>query len=126
MAFAIDEVAEVLSPRPVTPLFHTPPALLGVIGLRGDILPVLDLAALLTDAPPRADEGPDARFVVLRTKLEGVAKVTTFAIRVPHLEPLRDAGTAEIVPLPAGVPEPGRAGLLALGLFGWAARRRRR
>ncbi len=29
-------------------------------------------------------------------------------------------------PIAAGVPEPGRAGLLALGLIGWAARRRRR
>ncbi len=105
VAFAIDEVAEVLSPRPITPLFHTPPALLGVIGVRGDILPVLDLAALLHDERPRPSEGPDARFVVLRGALAGQSKPTTFAIRVGMLEPLRDAGTAEIAPLPPGVPE---------------------
>lgn len=34
--------------------------------------------------------------------------------------------TGSAIALPAGVPEPGRAGLLALGLIGWAARRRRR
>jgi purine-binding chemotaxis protein CheW len=105
VAFAIDEVSEVLSPRAITPLFHAPPALLGVIGVRGDILPVLDLAALLNDVPPRASEGPDARFVVLRTTLEGHTKPTSFAIRVAMLEPLRDAGTSEIAPLPPGVPE---------------------
>lgn len=105
VAFAIDEVAEVLSPRPVTPLFHTPPALLGVIGVRGDILPVLDLAALLNDEPPRPSEGPDARLVVLRAPLAGRPKPTSFAIRVAMLEPLRNAGTAELAPLPPGVPE---------------------
>lgn len=94
-----------LSPRAVTPLFHTPPAILGVISLRGDILPVLDLAALLNDDRPAASVGPDARFVVLRTTLEGHTKPTSFAIRVAMLEPLRDAGTSAIEPLPPGVPE---------------------
>lgn len=105
VAFSIDEVQEVLAPRAVTPLFHTPRALLGVIGLRGDILPVLDLASLLSGDPPRASEGPDARFVVLRATIEGQTKPTAFAIRVARLEPLRDAGGSEIVPLPPGVPE---------------------
>jgi purine-binding chemotaxis protein CheW len=105
VAFAIDEVQEVLAPRAVTPLFHTPPQLLGVIGLRGDILPVLDLASLLSGAPPRASEGADARFVVLRVTVEGQSKPTSFAMRVARLEPLRDAGTTEISPLPPGVPE---------------------
>lgn len=94
-----------LSPRVVTPLFHTPPELLGVIGLRGDILPVIDLASLLSGAPPRATEGSAARFVVLRVSLEGNPKPTSFAMRVAKLEPLRDAGTTEIAPLPPGVPE---------------------
>lgn len=104
VAFAIEDVQEVLAPRAITRLFHAPPALLGVIGLRGEILPVIDLGALLSGAPARAAEGSDERFVVLRTALEG-AKSTSFAVRVARLDPLRDAGDHGLEPLPAGVPE---------------------
>lgn len=104
IAFAIDDVQEVLAPRVITRLFHTPAALLGVIGLRGEILPVLDLGALLTGAPPRASDGPDERFVVLRTAVDG-NKPSSFAVRVARLDPLRDAGEQPLEPLPPGVPE---------------------
>jgi purine-binding chemotaxis protein CheW len=102
VAFAIDDVQEVLSPRPVTRLFHTPGALLGVVGLRGEILPVLDLSRLLGGA---ARSGDDERFVVLKTPLEDRLKSTAFAVRVDRLDPLRDAGDAPIEPLPPGVPD---------------------
>ena len=101
VAFAIDDVQEVLSPRPVTRLFHAPSALLGVVGLRGEILAVLDLARLLGGAPSAGD---DERFVVIRTAL-GDKKHATFAVRVDRLDPLRDAGEATIEPLPPGVPD---------------------
>lgn len=104
VAFAIDDVQEVLAPRTVTRLFHAPAALLGVIGLRGEILPVIDLGSLLTGAAPRSSEGTDERFVVLRTAVEG-SKPTSFAVRVARLDPLRDAGEQALEPLPPGVPE---------------------
>ena len=108
VAFAIEDVQEVLAPRAITRLFHAPAALLGVIGLRGEILPVIDLGALLSGAAPRASDGRSdgtgERFVVLRTALEG-SKSTSFAVRVARLEPLRDAGDHGLEPLPAGVPE---------------------
>ncbi|MBI2390236.1 MAG: chemotaxis protein CheW [Deltaproteobacteria bacterium] len=115
VAFAIDDVQEVLAPRPVTRLFHAPPALLGVIGLRGEILPVVDLGALLHGGAPRPSEGPDERLLVLRVALDGAAasaqsggaatKLTSFAVRVARLDPLRDAGDHGLEPLPPGVPE---------------------
>jgi purine-binding chemotaxis protein CheW len=43
----VEDVQEVMTPRPLTRVFHAPPALAGVIGLRGEVLPVLDLALLL-------------------------------------------------------------------------------
>lgn len=104
IAFVIDDVQEVLAPRAVTRLFHAPPALLGVIGLRGEILPVIDLGALLTGGAPRATEGADERFVVLRAALDG-GKPASFAVRVARLDPLRDAGDHALEPLPPGVPE---------------------
>lgn len=101
VAFAIDDVQEVLSPRPVTRLFHAPAMLLGVVGLRGEILPVLDLSRLLGGAPR---PGEDERFVVIRVATDR-NKTTAMAVRVDRLEPLRDAGDAPIEPLPPGVPE---------------------
>jgi purine-binding chemotaxis protein CheW len=102
VAFAMNDVQEVLSPRPVTRLFHAPGALLGVVGLRGEILPVLDLARLLGGG---ARAGDDERFVVVRAAIDERAKNAVFAVRVDGLEPLRDAGDATIEPLPPGVPE---------------------
>jgi chemotaxis signal transduction protein len=104
VAFPIDEVQEVLAPRAITRLFHAPAALLGVVNLRGEILPVFDLASLLgagasSDANGRESE---ARLVVLRATLEADARrQASFAIVVTRLEPLRDG---PISALPAGVP----------------------
>ncbi len=125
VGFEIDVVQEVLAPRAVTRLFHVPAALLGVVNLRGDILPVLDLGALLVDGPPsnaherRRSGESDARFLVLRAKVvleSGDSRVATFAVRVARLDPLRDGGDVE--PLPPGAPE--AAARLARGIVGGA------
>ncbi len=53
----ITSVREVLDLPPVTPLFRVPACLLGVVNLRGDLVAILDLAALLgmaLDAPEDA------------------------------------------------------------------------
>jgi len=51
------------------------------------------------------DAGADVRFLVLRATLEGATKPASFAVRVQRLEPLRDASSGEIGPLPAGIPD---------------------
>jgi purine-binding chemotaxis protein CheW len=59
------EVQEVIGLRPVTRVFHAPPVLAGIINLRGEVLPVLDLALLLRVDNAAAKPG-DARIVVVR------------------------------------------------------------
>jgi purine-binding chemotaxis protein CheW len=113
VAFGIEEVQEVLAPRAVTRLFHTPEAVLGVLNLRGDILPALDLGVLVAE-PPWAAGGVDERFLVLRATTGEASKPTSFAVRVQKLDALRDAGSGEIVPLPAGIPE--RAARVSKGI----------
>lgn len=109
VAFVIDEVQEVLAPRAVTRLFHAPGALLGVINLRGDILPVVELAQLLGEPAQRGLlHDPQARLVVVRAKLQptgAAARVAPLALLVAHLDPLREAEQGAIRPIPAGVPE---------------------
>lgn len=112
MAFGIEEVQEVLAPRALTRLFHTPEAVLGVLNLRGDILPALDLGVLVGE--PVAAGSVDERFLVLRATTGEANKPTSFAVRVQKLDALRDAGSGEIVPLPAGIPE--RAARVAKGI----------
>jgi purine-binding chemotaxis protein CheW len=63
LAFRIGDVRETLTLRPITHVFLTPPALAGIFSLRGDIVPVLDLAVLLGLAP--TTPGDDSRIVVV-------------------------------------------------------------
>jgi len=53
-AIGISQVAELVSPLPVTPLPHTPPELSGVADHRGDVIPVLDMRALFALPPVSA------------------------------------------------------------------------
>jgi purine-binding chemotaxis protein CheW len=61
----LENVQEVIGLRPVTRVFHAPPVLAGIINLRGEVLPVLDLSQFLRDetASPKRSE---ARIVVVR------------------------------------------------------------
>jgi purine-binding chemotaxis protein CheW len=63
LAFPIADVRETLTLRPITRVFLTPPALAGIFSLRGDIVPVIDLAVLL-GLPPTVP-GDDSRIVVV-------------------------------------------------------------
>ena len=60
----IGEVVETLVVHPVTRVFLTPPWLLGIMNLRGDMVAVLDLAQLL-GLPPTA-VSPQSRIVLVR------------------------------------------------------------
>ncbi len=102
VAFAVGDVQEVLAPRALTRLFHVPPSVLGVVNLRGEILPVVDLAQMLGDlAEP---DGPEARLLVLRAPLNG--RTVPLGALVGSLDPLHDARSDAVGPLPEGLPEP--------------------
>jgi len=60
----VERVAEILRPRPITPVPRTPPWVLGIAGLRGVVLPVLDLALRLGLEP--GPESRHQRIVVVR------------------------------------------------------------
>jgi len=59
----IESVKETLTLRPLTRVFLTPSWVLGIINLRGDIVPVLDLAELL--GMPASTIEPDSRIVIV-------------------------------------------------------------
>ena len=50
-ALAVEQVREVLRSSALTPVPGSPPTVLGVLNLRGEILPALDASALLASAP---------------------------------------------------------------------------
>ena len=58
-------VQEVIGMRPITRVFHVPAVLAGIINLRGEVLPVLDLAQLLRGEAVGANH-TDSRIVVVR------------------------------------------------------------
>ncbi len=63
LALPIDDVKETLPLQPITNVFLTPPCLAGVFSLRGDIVPIIDLAVLL--GLPATIAGDDSRIVVI-------------------------------------------------------------
>jgi chemotaxis signal transduction protein len=113
VAFDIKEVQEVLAPRAVTRLYHVPEAILGVVNLRGEILPVVDLAHLLGEAPSAVHASDsEARLVVLRAPVpatseghRGPPRRTPLALHVQRLSALRTVREGGLSPLPPGVPE---------------------
>lgn len=64
LALPAIDIAEIIRPRPVTRLPQGPACLLGIIALRGGILPVVSLARLLGLA--EAAPSPASRIIVLR------------------------------------------------------------
>jgi len=68
----LENVQEVIGVRPVTRVFHAPVALAGIVNLRGEVLPVLDLAQLL-GGDARQPKHSDARIVVVR-ELSGLKR----------------------------------------------------
>jgi purine-binding chemotaxis protein CheW len=65
----VDRVQEILDLRPVAPIPGAPPHLLGVIDLRGDTVPVIDLRLLLGLDP--AEDTPQTRILVVLLRSDG-------------------------------------------------------
>lgn len=61
----LENVQEVIGVRPVTRVFHAPAVLAGIINLRGEVLPVLDLSRLLRSEASSSKQA-EARIVVVR------------------------------------------------------------
>lgn len=88
-AIPLKELAEVLPFRGCTGVPGSSPQFLGVINLRGELRPVIDLARLLSTSSP-SDSGA---ILMLRRSA---------ALKVDAVEDLRDIGSEEISHLPHG------------------------
>jgi purine-binding chemotaxis protein CheW len=110
---AVAEVQEVLGYRTPTRVFHAPKALAGITNLRGEVLPVIDLAALLHDEPPAGAEPADPRVVVVRERTGARRRV---GLKVDALLGLRDAPLAGRTEVPPAVLA--RLGELVVGVVG--------
>ncbi|HLU68713.1 MAG TPA: chemotaxis protein CheW [Kofleriaceae bacterium] len=103
-------VREVLTLGHVTPVPRSPPAILGVVNVRGAIVPVLDLEALLggraPEAPVAAAAGESA--ILLEVEETSAALRVTSVVEVASLRPADPAvpdslldSTGRAVPLVA-------------------------
>lgn len=66
LAVPIARVRETIRVPPVTPVFLTPPWLIGIFSLRGEVVPAIDLAPWL--GLPASSLGDDSRLLILREK----------------------------------------------------------
>lgn len=104
LAFPIESVRETIRVRPITRVFLTPPWLVGIFSLRGDIVPAVDVAPWLGMLRTAIRE--ESRLVVLRhpTRVIGVLADTLAELRV--------IARAELAPPPATL-APEQAALLS-------------
>jgi purine-binding chemotaxis protein CheW len=98
-AIGISQVAELVSPLPVTPLPHTPPEISGVADHRGDVIPVLDMRAHFA-LPPLAPTR-STRWILVNTGARLVGLVVDRVIDVigsksDDLRPTSTAGGRDV------------------------------
>jgi len=105
LALPIADVRETLPIPPITRVFLTPACLAGVFSLRGDIVPVIDLAALL--GLPATAAGADSKVVVVdcAAGVAGIVVDRLCDLRTvePPLEPPPANLAGEVASLLAGV-----------------------
>lgn len=90
-AFASTSVREVYSPKGITPLPCTPPFILGIINVRGRILPVIDIKPLFGQpSPPKRTSNKviiihaeEMEVGLLADTIVGVRAISTTAIYPP-------------------------------------------
>jgi len=104
LGIPIEEVRETIRIRPITRVFLTPPWLVGIFSLRGEIVPAIDLAPWL--GLPRTAVGDESRLVVLR--LQG----KVMGLLADELAELRLLDPALITPPPPTL-SPEQAALLS-------------
>ena len=99
----VDRVEEVLPHRPLTPVPLAPPQIAGLINLRGQIVPAIDLRRCLGLAEPAAGHEPGN--VVLRSR-DGL-----LSLLVDHIGDVVAVDDLQIEPVPDSV-EPAARRLL--------------
>jgi len=95
----LENVQEVIGVRPVTRVFHGPAALAGIINLRGEVLPVLDLSRLLHSEASSARQS-GARIVVVR-EVSGLKRRA--GLLVDALLGLLDVPSHGLTPTPTSI-----------------------
>lgn len=101
-------IREIRGWAPVTPLPHTPPEVLGVMNLRGTVIPIVDLSIKLGMAATRAKE----RSAIVVTSVKGKA----IGLMVDRVADILTVSLSELQPVPtaAGIAATGYAeGILA-------------
>ena len=109
---SIAAVKETIPERPLTRLFLVPPFVAGLINLRGEVVAVLDLCALLQLDRGAGDDGARRRaarnIIILRASLLGgvrdprhAAERPAAGLVVDGLDGVRDVADAEVRPPPA-------------------------
>lgn len=83
-AVAISQVAELVTPLPVTPLPHSPPEISGIADHRGVVIPVLDLRAYF--ALPPATQTRSTRWILVNLGQRNVGLVVDKVIEVVGLK----------------------------------------
>jgi purine-binding chemotaxis protein CheW len=104
--FAVDiaAVRETLAVRPITRVFLTPPCFAGIINLRGDVVPVLDVALLL-GLPPVVTRHETRIVLCQHRATPGEAgELMTAGILVDELTELRVLDMGALEPPPATLP----------------------
>lgn len=98
LGIPVSLIAELLKQAPVTPVPGGPPALVGFVNLRGDVLPVFDLCEVLALAKNGPTAPPSPRGG--RTPLPWVAVIDdqadTFGLVVDAVEGVRAISSEEI------------------------------
>ncbi|HVY27441.1 MAG TPA: chemotaxis protein CheW [Polyangiaceae bacterium] len=88
---AVADVQEVVGYRTPTRVFHAPPALAGITSLRGEVLPIIDLANLLEGPAEARPEPTEPRVVVVRERSGARRRA---GLKVDALLGLREAPAA--------------------------------
>lgn len=108
---AVADVQEVVGYRTPTRVFHAPPALAGITSLRGEVLPVIDLAELLHEGLEGRGTPAEPRVVVVRERVGARRRV---GLKVDALLGLREVPANGRIEVPAAIAA--RLGELLLGV----------
>ncbi|WP_313193779.1 chemotaxis protein CheW [Shinella zoogloeoides] len=87
-------IREIRGWAPVTPLPHAPAEVLGVMNLRGTVIPIIDLSVKLGMAPAQSTE----RSAIVVTHVKG----QTIGLMVDRVSDILTVTGAELQPVPVG------------------------
>ena len=85
-AIDIENVVEIVTPRPVTKIPNANASVVGILSLRGTIVILVDARGTLGH-PPATTVDPDARIVVVRHDSENIGFMVDRVLRVAKVEP---------------------------------------